>query len=106
MPQFQLRTYSLRTDELAAEYAKIWEPHITSLALHGIKVHFCSRSLSEPNQVVALVSYPDGADIEDMTRKYMSSKEFQSDVEGFDLQQIVAVDTQVLRALPCSPLQG
>lgn len=105
MPQFQLRIYTLKTPEAAAGYEKVWEPHIASLDLHGIKAHFCSRSLSKPTQVIALVSYPDGADIEDMTKKYMSSKEFASDVEGFDVEQMVGVDAPVLQALPCSPLQ-
>ena len=58
--------YTLRTPEAAAQYEKVWAPHIDSLAKHDIKVHFCSRSLSNPTQVIALVSYPDGGDIEDM----------------------------------------
>jgi hypothetical protein len=59
--------------------------------------------VASQTKVVALVSYLDGADIQGMTKKYMSSKEFEKDMREFDLGNIVHVDASVLQVLLCSP---
>src|SRR6202008_4828163 len=44
------------------------------------------------HRLVALLSYPDSADVEALTRDFMAGSEFAADMDGFDPQDIVAVD--------------
>ncbi|BDX35157.1 hypothetical protein TUM20985_57040 [Mycobacterium antarcticum] len=55
-------------------------------------------------RLVALVGYPSGADPEHLTREIMASPEFAADMAGFDLDDIVDVQTTLLDATSFSPL--
>jgi NIPSNAP len=57
------------------------------------------------NRLVALISYPNGTDPAELASEVMASPEFAADMEGFDPQNIVAVDSISLDATGCSPIQ-
>ena len=103
----QLRIYTLRSAEALDRYAKIhWARHIPSLAKFGVTTHgvWTQRDDGE-HRLVALISYPAGADPATLTREFMASPEFASDMDGFDPEDIVAVDSVLLDATPASPLR-
>lgn len=105
MSVFQLRTYTLKTAAAASQYAEIWYHHIESLKLFHIETHGVFRPQENDRQVVALVSYADGVDIQTTALAYMSSDTFHADMSGFEMNMIENVQETPLVALPASPLQ-
>jgi hypothetical protein len=105
-PMFQLRTYTLRTPEALERYATVhWARHLTTFETFGIATHgvWTERSGSAP-RLVALIGYPAGADPEQLTRHIMASPEFSADMAGFDVNEIVDVQTVLLDPTSFSPL--
>ncbi len=62
----QLRTY-LRCEPAAVEYLPHWTQHIRSLALFGVETHGFFSAPSTPRDVIALISFGNGADLETVT---------------------------------------
>lgn len=95
---FQLRIYSLRSARALERYATVhWARHVPSLATFGVTTHGIWTQHGDDNhRLVALISYPNDADPEALTRDFMASPEFAADMEGFDAEDIVAVDTMLL----------
>ena len=104
---FQLRIYTLRSAEALERYATVhWARHVPSLAAFGVTTHGIWTQRDEgDHRLVALISYPAGADPTALTRDFMASPEFASDMAGFDPEDIVAVDSMPLDATPSSPLR-
>jgi hypothetical protein len=104
---FQLRIYTLRSARALDRYAAVhWARHVPSLAKFGVTTHgIWAQHGDDDHRVIALISYPDGADPAALTRDFMASPEFASDMEGFDPDDIVAVDSMLLRSTPSSPLR-
>jgi hypothetical protein len=104
---FQLRIYTLRSAEALDRYAAVhWARHIPSLAAFGVTTHgIWTQRGDRDHRLVALLSYPDGADPAALEQDFMASAEFASDMEGFEPDDIVAVDSMLLDAAPSSPLQ-
>jgi len=89
MPQCAIRTYTLATPSDAESYFKVWDSHIASLDKHNITVYFYSQGVTDPRKVMAIVSYPDGASIEECTKQYMTSEEFKTNsLPGFGFKVI------------------
>jgi hypothetical protein len=103
----ELRTYTLATRAALDEYASVhWPRHISSLAAFGITTHAIWRGTDPAeHRLIALVSYADGADPEEVTGRYMASPEFQADMSGFDLSAIRAVESVFVEPTPESPLE-
>ena len=102
---FQLRIYTLRSAEALERYATVhWARHVPSLAAFGVTTHGIWTQRDD-HRLVALISYPAGADPTALTREFMASPEFASDMAGFDPEDIVAVDSMPLDATPSSPLR-
>jgi enamine deaminase RidA (YjgF/YER057c/UK114 family) len=57
------------------------------------------------NRLVALIRYPKGADPEQLTRQCMASPEFAADMAGFDVNEIVAVQSVLVDPAPFSPIR-
>jgi hypothetical protein len=95
---FQLRIYTLRSARALERYATVhWARYVPSLASFGVTTHgIWSQPAEDHHRLVALISYPDGADPEAVTRDFMASPEFAADMEGFDTEDVVAVDTLLL----------
>jgi NIPSNAP len=102
----QLRIYTLRSAPALDRYATIhWARHIPSLATFGVTTHgvWTQRDDDDDHRLVALISYPDGADVAALTRDFMASPEFAADMEGFDPEDIVAVDSMLLEPTAYQP---
>ncbi len=104
MRNYQLRTYYFTSPKAAADYILHWEPHVDSLKLFNVVTHGFFSTVEDLNRVVALVSYPLGADPDDVIRAYMQSEEFRADMAGFDMQQMERVETLLLKPGQHSPL--
>lgn len=104
-PTYEIRTYTLKSAEIAKEYSTHWEPHISSLAKFNITTHAVFRSLTNPKQVIALLQYRDGDDPKAIAGQYMQSQEFKKDMEGFDMSSFESVVSNTLEALSFSPLK-
>ena len=104
---FQLRIYTLRSAEALKQYATIhWARHIPTFEGFRITTHgIWTEHGSNANRLVAVISYPNGADPTELASEVMASPEFAADMEGFDPQNIVAVDSIILDATGSSPIQ-
>jgi hypothetical protein len=101
----QLRIYTLRSAPALDRYVTIhWARHIPSLAKFGVTTHGVWTQRDDgDHRLVALISYPAGADPAALTRDFMASPEFASDMEGFDPEDIVAVDAMLLEPTAFQP---
>lgn len=104
---FQLRTYTLRSAQALDRYATIhWARHVPSMAAFGVTVHgVWTHRGDDGHRLLALISYPDGVDPAALARDFMASPEFSADMEGFDPDDIVAVDSMLLEPTPSSPVR-
>ena len=109
----QLRIYHLADKEIATTYfTTYWARHLASMPKFGIRVEgvWLGQSPASENQVIAVLSFSDTADIEEITRTYMASAEFQQEMAGFDRQSIQRVETLLMKSsenfLPSLALMG
>ena len=94
----QLRIYTLRSAEALRQYATVhWTRHLATFPTFGISTHgVWTERAGGAHRLVALIGYPAGADPDELTRHIMASREFAADMAGFDVDQIVDVDTVLL----------
>ena len=104
---YQLRIYTLRTADAREHYATVhWPRHISSLSAFGVTTHgIWTPHDSGAHRLVALISYPDGSDPDEVTTAFMTSPEFAADMDGFDAGDIVAVEELLLNPADASPLR-
>jgi len=106
---FQLRVYTVRSADALQRYASVhWARHLSTFAMFGVTTHgvWTERwNGNGANRLVALIEYPPGADPDDVTHTIMASPEFAADMAGFDLGDIVDVQSLLLDPTPYSPLQ-
>ena len=104
---FQLRTYTLRSPEALRQYATVhWARHLATFETFGVTTHGVWTERSEDaHRLVALIGYPPGADPDQLTRRIMASHEFAADMAGFDVDDIVDVQTTSLDPAPFSPIR-
>jgi len=103
---FQLRTYTLRSPEALQEYALVhWARHVATFEKFGVTTCgvWTERS-SAANRLVALIDYPPGADPDALTRQIMDGPEFAADMAGFDVSDIIDVQTVLLDPTSFSPI--
>jgi hypothetical protein len=102
----QLRIYTLRSPEALREYATVhWARHLATFASFGVTTHgVWTESGGEGNRLVALVGYPPDANTDELTRQIMSSPQFAADMAGFDIADIVDVQTTLLEPTSFSPV--
>jgi len=87
----QVRIYTLKDQQSADIYFhRHWPRHMASLPAYDIYVN--DVFLGNKCQVIATVTYQEGADVEAINQKYMTSKDFKSDMDGFDMSTILHVD--------------
>jgi hypothetical protein len=104
---FQLRIYTLRSPEALQQYATVhWDRHLTTFRTFGVTVHGVWTERSDgTHRLIALISYPLTADPEQLTRQIMASAEFSADMAGFDVDEIVDVQTTPLDPTSFSPIR-
>lgn len=102
---FQLRVYTLRSPEALAQYATVhWARHLRTFASFGVTTHGVWTERSGASRLITLIGYPAGADPEQLTRQIMTGSEFAADMAGFDVGNIVGVQTILLDPTPFSPI--
>ncbi|EHQ24828.1 NIPSNAP protein [Mucilaginibacter gracilis] len=97
----QLRIYTLADKETAAQYFTAnWAKHRINLPKFGFEVKgvWIGNTPGIANQVIALVSFPDDGDADEMTERYLKSAEFAADTAGFDRNKIINIETKILRS--------
>jgi hypothetical protein len=103
---FQLRIYTLRSAYALQRYATVhWARHAATFTTFGVTTHgvWTERS-GGAHRLVALISYPPGADPEHLTRHIMTSPGFAADMAGFDAHDIVDVESVLLDPMSFSPI--
>jgi hypothetical protein len=103
----QLRTYTLRSPQALHQYATVhWARHLPTFQTFGVTTHGVWTDQSgDANRLVALIGYPAGADPDQLTRHIMASPEFAADMAGFDVDDIIDVQTKLLDPTPFSPIR-
>ncbi len=97
----QLRVYTLTDKNIAEKYfTEHWTKHIQSLPKFGFQFKgvWIGNTPETENQVISLVSFPDDANIDKMTERYMKSQEFDDDMAGFDRSKITNVETKIMKS--------
>ncbi len=103
---FQLRIYTLRSPEALQRYATVhWARHLATFTTFGVTTHgVWTEETGGANRLVALIAYPAGADPELLTRHIMTSPEFAADMVGFNVDEIVDVQSILLDPTSFSPI--
>ncbi|MEZ0352093.1 NIPSNAP family protein [Mycobacterium sp. pR1184] len=103
---FELRLYTLRSAEALRQYADVhWARHVATFAAFGVTTHgVWTEHGGNTNRLAAVISYPPGANSEEVTRRVMASPEFAADMAGFDVADILDVQTTLLDPTPSSPI--
>lgn len=106
---FQLRIYTLRSPEALRQYATVhWARHLDTFPAFGVTTHGVLTEQdggATASRLVALVDYPADADPEQLTRRVMASAEFGADMAGFDVDDIIDVESILLDPTPFSPIR-
>jgi hypothetical protein len=107
MKSFELRVYTLRTKEARDHYMnEIYPRHLNSFPLFGIEAHgFWTAQEDVEPRLFVLVSYAAGDEPGEVVRRYMQSTEFAEDIKGFDVSDIVGVESTILMPSTRSPLK-
>jgi hypothetical protein len=102
----QLRIYTLRSPDALHRYATVhWARHLPTFTTFGVTTHgVWTERTDEANRLVALIDYPPGVDPAQLTQHIMSSPEFAADMAGFDIDDIVDVQSLLLDPTPSSPI--
>jgi NIPSNAP protein len=104
---FQLRIYTLRSPEALQRYATVhWARHLATFKTFGVTTHgvWTERS-GGANRLVALVRYPPHADPEQLTQRVMTSPDFAADMAGFNVDELVDVQSVPLDPTSFSPIR-
>jgi hypothetical protein len=104
---FQLRIYRLRSPDALEQYAVVhWARHMATFAAFGVTTHgVWTERTGGVSRLVALIRYPPGVDPEHLTLQIMASPEFAADMAGFDVDEIVDVESVLLDPTPFSPIR-
>jgi hypothetical protein len=97
----QLRIYTLTDKNIAEHYfTKHWKKHLKSLPKFSVQVKgvWIGNTPESENQVIAILSFPDDANIEEISDRYMKSPEFADDMAGFDIRKITNVETKIMKS--------
>jgi hypothetical protein len=104
MSVYELRIYSLASAEALEAYRTVYYPnHEVSLQkLFGVTVHgYWSAAL----RFFVLLSYPEGADPDEMRQQYREHPESAANMPGFDPAVIRDVSVTLLTPAAGSPLR-
>jgi hypothetical protein len=103
---FQLRIYTLRSPRALQQYATVhWARHLPTFETFGVTTHgVWTERGGDANQLIALIGYPPGADPDQVARNIMVSPGFAADMAGFDVDDIIDVQTKLLDPTSFSPI--
>jgi hypothetical protein len=99
--------YTLRSPEALRQYATVhWARHLDTFSTFGVTTHgVWTEQDSGTNRLVALIGYPPGVGHEQLTRDIMASPGFAADMAGFDINDILDVQSVLLDPTSFSPIR-
>ncbi|WP_101946384.1 NIPSNAP family protein [Mycobacterium sp. 3519A] len=102
----ELRTYTLRSPEALQQYASVhWARHLPTFESFGVTTHgVWTEQSHDAYRLVALIGYPPGADAQQLAQHIMKSPEFAADMVGFDVAEILDVQSVILEPTRFSPI--
>ena len=106
MRTYEMRVYTLRTPEALDVYAStVYPRHLDNFGLFGVEAHGLWTQKDDPaHRVFVLVSYAEGDDPVEVARRYIASPEAANDARGFDVADILSVESTILIPAANSPL--
>src|SRR3984885_4496164 len=107
MRTFELRVYTLRTRETLDFYAStVYPRHLNNFGLFGVEAHgLWTKKDDGAHRAFVLVSYAEGDDPGAVAQRYIESPEAADDARGFDVADILGVESTVLVPSTSSPLR-
>ena len=98
MRTYELRVYTLRTQAALDFYTNtVFPRHFHNFGLFGVEAHglWTKKEDSMP-RAFALVSYREGDDPHEVAQRYIKSPEAVEDAKGFDVTNILKVESTIL----------
>jgi len=107
MRTFEMRVYTPRTKEALDFYAStVYPRHLNNFRLFGVETHgLWTQKDDEAHRVFVLVSYAEGDDPGEVAQRYIQSPEAANDARGFDVADILGVESTILVPSARSPLK-
>ena len=107
MRTFEMRVYSLRTKEALDFYAStVYPRHLNNFGLFGVEAHgLWTQKDDGAHRIFVLVSYAEGDDPGEVAQRYIQSPEAANDARGFDVADILGVESTILVPSASSPLK-
>jgi hypothetical protein len=107
MRTFEMRVYSLRTKKALDFYASMVYPrHLDNFGLFGVEAHgLWTQKDDVAHRIFVLVSYAEGDDPGEVAQRYILSSEATNDARGFDITDILSVESTILVPSTSSPLK-
>ena len=107
MRTFELRVYTLRTKQALDFYTgTVYPRHLDNFGLFGVEAHgLWTAKSDEAHRAFVLVSYAEGDDPGEVARRYIQSPEATDDARGFDVADILGVESTILVPSTSSPLK-
>jgi hypothetical protein len=103
MPIVHLRTYTLKSANLAAQYAQRWKPTMASIAKFNVKTRGVYLNETNPKQVLAIIEFRDEDDPSAKIEAYANSEAFKEDLGDLDMSAFEGVESTTLKLLDFSP---
>ena len=107
MRAYEMRVYTLRTKEALEYYAStVYPRHLSNFGLFGVEAHgLWTKKDDVANRMYVLVSYAEGDDPNEVAQRYIQSPEAVNDARGFDVADILGVESTILAPSASSPLK-
>lgn len=107
MRTFEMRVYTLRTRAALDYYCNtVYLRHLDNFDRFGVEAHgLWTRKDDEKHRVFALLSYAEGDDPAEVAQRYIQSPEVANDTQGFDVADILSVESTILTPSSSSPLK-
>lgn len=106
MRTYEMRVYALRTKEALDFYAStVYPRHLDNFGLFGVEAHgLWTQKDDVAHRIFVLVSYAEGDDPREVAQRYIRSPQAAADAEGFDVADILSVESTILVPSARSPL--
>jgi hypothetical protein len=107
MRTFEMRVYALRTKAALDFYVStVYPRHLSNFGGFGVEAHgLWTRKDDQAHRMFVLVSYAEGADPGEVAQRYIQSPEAVNDARGFEIADILSVESTILVPAASSPLQ-
>jgi hypothetical protein len=107
MRTYEMRVSTLRTKEALDFYTStVYPRHLNNFGLFGVEAHgLWTKRDDVADRIFVLVSYAEGDDPGEVAQRYIQSPEAVNDARGFDVADILGVESTILVPSASSPLK-